>query len=180
MDCIGSLSRRPNERQLAERCGRLMPTTSATAAHRPSRGNEVERNSSFLGSTAQDTASRSNSFSMALLPSSRCSSRTCASSARSSGRRPYFLASCRGGQRTLCHQPPPGEDLIATDAVPAGDEQNAHARQIRLLNDPDLFLRYPPPPARNTGKNLASVLMPGRTVSHMPQSYLRAGSCQVI
>lgn len=75
---------------------------------------------------------------------------------------------------------PPGENLISTDAVPAGDERHAHTGEIRLLDDPDLFLRCPPPPALNTGENLAIVVTPGRTVSHMAHSYLRAGPCQVI
>jgi len=96
------------------------------------------------------------------------------------GRRHDYLASCRGGQRTLRHQAPPGEDLTATDAVPADDERHAHPGQIRLLDDPDLFLRSPSPPALNIAEDLAIIVTPGRTVSHVPHSYLRAGPCQVI
>ena len=50
--------------------------------HRTSLGNEVERKKSLFAPAARDTASRSSSFSMAFLPSSRCNSRTYASSSR--------------------------------------------------------------------------------------------------
>jgi hypothetical protein len=55
-------------------CGRVWASDAnrlCDRAHRPSRGNEVERNSSFFGPAARDTASRSSSFSMAFFPSSR-------------------------------------------------------------------------------------------------------------
>lgn len=51
-------------------------------AHRPSSGNEIERNGSFFGPAARETASRRISFSIVFLPSMRCSSRTWASRAR--------------------------------------------------------------------------------------------------
>ena len=96
------------------------------------------------------------------------------------GRRHYFLTSCRGGQRPLVHQPAPGKDLAAADAVLAGDKRHAHPRQIRLLDDPDLLLRGPAPPALNPGEDLALVVASGRMLSHMPHSYPRARPCQVI
>ncbi len=56
--------------------------------------------------------------------------------------------------------------------MPAGDERHAHPGQIRLLDDPDLFFRCPPPPALNTGKGLDIVVTPSRTVSQSRrQSY---------
>lgn len=63
------------------------------------------------------------------------------------GRRHPFLAGCRGGQRALVHQSAPREDLAAADAMLAGNERHAHPRQVRLLDDPDLLFRCPPPPA---------------------------------
>ena len=96
------------------------------------------------------------------------------------GRWHHLLAGCSRGERALVHQPAPGEDLAAADAVPAGNERHAHTRQVRLLDDPHLLLRCPAPPALDTGKDLAIVVTPGHTVSHMPHSYLRAGPCQVI
>jgi hypothetical protein len=92
----------------------------------------------------------------------------------------HFFASGCGRQRALTHQPTPGEDLTSADAVLAGDKRHAHPRQIRLFDDPDLLLGCPSPPALNTRKDLAIIVTPGRTVSHMPHSYLRARSCQVI
>ena len=42
-------------------------------------------------------------------------------------RRHHFLASCRGGQCALVHQPAPGEDLAADDAMLTGNERHAQA-----------------------------------------------------
>ena len=79
----------------------------------------------------------------------------------------------------LRHQAPLGEDLIASNPVPTGNERHAHTGQIRLLDETDLFFRCPPPPALNTGENFAIIVMLGRTVSHVPNSYLREGLRQL-
>src|SRR5204862_3396593 len=92
----------------------------------------------------------------------------------------HLLAGTGGSQRTLRNQPAPGEDLAATDAMLPGYQRHVHARQIRLLDDPDLFLRGPAPPALNPGEDLAAIVAPSRMLSHMAHSYLRARPCQVI
>jgi len=38
------------------------------------------------------------------------------------GRRHHLLAGCRSGQRSLAHQPTPGENLAAADTVLAGNK----------------------------------------------------------
>jgi hypothetical protein len=55
-----------------------------------------------------------------------------------------------------------------------------HPLQMRLLNDPDLLLRCPPPPVPNTGEHLAAIVTPGRALSHMHHSYSRAGPGHVV
>lgn len=68
-----------------ERLGQVRPCDAdrfGNRAHRPSSGNEIERNGSFFGPAARETASRRISFSIVFLPSMRCSSRTWASRAR--------------------------------------------------------------------------------------------------
>jgi hypothetical protein len=96
------------------------------------------------------------------------------------GRGHHLLAGTRRGQRTLRHQPPPGEELASADAVAAGDQRHAHARQVCLLDDPDLLLRGPAPPALHPGTDLAVIGTPGRKLRRMPHSYPRARPCQVI
>jgi hypothetical protein len=81
--------------------------------------------------------------------------------------RHHLAAGGRGGERALRHQPAPGEELVASNAVAAGDKRYAHPRQIGLLDDPDLLLRCPAPPALDTGDDLHSIITPRNIVSHM-------------
>lgn len=59
------------------------------------------------------------------------------------------------------------------------DARHAHpGRYVPRRSGP--FPQCPPPPVPTLKENLAVVVTPGRTVSYMPHSYLRAGPCQVI
>ena len=62
------------------------------------------------------------------------------------GGRNHLLAGAAGGQRALRHQPAPGEELVASDAMTRRDERDRVAGQIRLFDDPHLLLRRPVAP----------------------------------
>src|SRR4051812_21866010 len=60
--------------------------------------------------------------------------------------RHHLLAGAGGSQRALCHQPAPGEEVVARDAMTPRDERDRVAGEIRLFDDPHLFLRRPAAP----------------------------------
>src|SRR5215208_3523324 len=62
------------------------------------------------------------------------------------GGRNHLLAGTGRRQRALRHQPAPGEELVARDAMTPRDERDRVAGQIRLFDDPHLLLRQPAAP----------------------------------
>lgn len=78
------------------------------------------------------------------------------------GRGHHLSVATGCGQPTLGYQPPSGEELAGADAVPGGDQRYANARQVRLLEDPDLAFRSPSPPAMNPGEDLIVAVTSGR------------------
>ena len=91
-------------------------------AHRPSPGNEVELNSSFLA-CGPGHGLAEQLILHGLLAKQPMQFANLRLERAILGSWHHFLASRRGGQRTLAHQPAPGEHLAATDAVLAGDER---------------------------------------------------------
>ena len=166
--------------RIADRCWRVTPSASAIGGHRPSPGQRGRAQQQFFWACGPGHGLAEQLVLHGLLTQQPLQLAHLRLQRTVLRRRHHLLAGCSCGQGTLVHQPAPREHLTAADAMLAGNERHAHPGQIRLLDDPDLLFRCPPPPALHTGKNLAVIVTSGRTVSHMPHSYPRARPCQVI
>jgi hypothetical protein len=127
-----------------ERCGRETPRAAATALTGRPPATRSRARAAFWGR------------SRAPLP--RAGSRSRASSCRAgaaahgsadgphAARRPEPPPRRRRRRRALRHQPAPGEELVARDAMTPRHERDRVAGQIRLFDDPHLLLRRPAAP----------------------------------
>src|SRR4051812_29435835 len=126
-----------------ERCGRETPRAAATALTGRPPATRSRARAAFWGrSRAPPPRAGSRS---------RASSCPAGAAAHGSADGPlaarrHLLAGAGGGQRALRHQPAPGEELVARDAMTPRDERDRVAGQIRLFDDPHLLLRRPAAP----------------------------------
>jgi len=132
-----------------------------------SRAGEGERNSRFFG-CIRSSASRRISFSNVFLPNSRCSSRTRLCKPRYSDAGHHLLGGAHRRQPTLGVKPPPAEQLVRCNAMPARHQRHRHPRRVGLLHDCCLLFRRPAPPPLNRRNHLNSIDRPSHRHRHTP------------
>src|SRR5215204_4648130 len=122
-----------------ERCGRETPRAAATALTGRPPATRSRARAAFWGHAlhrrAQDLVLERLLAEQALQLTDLLMGRT------QLGGRNHLLAGAGGGQRALRHQPAPGEELVARDAMMPRDERDRVAGQIRLFDDPHLLFR---------------------------------------
>jgi hypothetical protein len=94
------------------------------------------------------------------------------------GRGDDLLTRRGGGERALGHQPTPGEQLIAGNAVSTGYQRHRVARQVGLFDYLDLLLGRPAQPALHRGGHLHAIIGSSHTVRHMHHTSISARVCQ--
>ena len=83
-------------------------------------------------------------------------------------RRHHLLAGAHRRQRTLGVKPPPAEQLVRCNAMPARHQRHRHPRRVGLLHDCCLLFRRPAPPPLNRRNHLNSIDRPSHRHRHTP------------
>src|SRR5215207_5164878 len=128
-----------------ERCGRETPRAAATALTGRPPATRSRARAAFWG-RSRAPPPRAGSRLERLLAEQALQLTDLLIGRAQLGGRNHLLAGAGGGQRAWRHQPAPGEELVARDAMTPRDERDRVAGQIRLFDDPHLLLRRPAAP----------------------------------
>jgi hypothetical protein len=101
-------------------------------------------------------------------------------SARRGIQRPdHLLAGAYRRQRAFGVEPPPAEQLIGGNAVPARDQRDRHPGRVGFLNDRCFLFHRTAPPTLNRRDHLNVLDLPSHSHRHTPDAKPRGTFCPV-